>query len=110
MVPRWKHQLQFGYEYAAWAAFLTQNFYNGYRTGCDLDGNQHTIDNQQIWDLQVAWTGVKNLRIAAGVKNLFDEDPPIFIPVSNQFQSGYDAAMYDPRARFWYVQASYKFW
>ncbi|MCC6377690.1 MAG: TonB-dependent receptor [Burkholderiales bacterium] len=110
VVPRWKHQLQFGYEYAAWAAFLTQNFYNGYRTGCDLDGNQHTIDNQQIWDLQVAWTGVKNLRIAAGVKNLFDEDPPIFIPVSNQFQSGYDAAMYDPRARFWYVQASYKFW
>ncbi|MBE7522740.1 MAG: TonB-dependent receptor [Burkholderiales bacterium] len=110
VIPRWKHQLQFGYEYGQWAAFLTQNYYRSYQMGCDLDGNHRETGNQQIWDLQVAWTGVKNLRVAAGVKNLFDEDPPIFIPVSNQFQSGYDAAMYDPRARFWYVQASYKFW
>ena len=41
--------------------------------------------------------------------NLFDKDPPIFIPTSNQFQAGYDVTMYDPRARTVYLSAAYKF-
>jgi iron complex outermembrane receptor protein len=110
VVPRWKHALQFGYAYGPWQATLIQNFYNSYQTGCDLNGDRNDTGNVSIWDLQVAWTGYKGLRLALGVKNLFDEDPPIFIPVSNQFQSGYDAAMYDPRARFVYGSVSWKFW
>lgn len=109
VIPRWKHQLRFGYEYGPYAAFLTQNFYKGYQTDCDLNGDPHFTGSQSIWDLQFVWTGVKNLRLAIGANNLFDKDPPIFIPVSNQFQSGYDASMYDPRGRFVYLQASYRF-
>ena len=44
-----------------------------------------------------------------GVGNLFDKDPPLYIPVSNQFQSGYDVTHYDPRGRFVYLSANYKF-
>ena len=40
----------------------------------------------------VAFNGIKNLKLAIGVKNLFDKDPPLFIPTSNQFQAGYDAS------------------
>ena len=43
------------------------------------------------------------------MKNLLDEDPPIFVPVSNQFQAGYDVTMYDPRGRFIYGSLQYKF-
>ena len=110
VIPRYKHDLQFGYNYGPWQATLIQHFYSSYQTGCDLDGDRNDTGNQQIWDLQFAWTGFKNFRIAIGVKNLFDKDPPIFIPVSNQFQSGYDISMYDPRARFVYGQMSYKFY
>ena len=109
VIPRWKHALQFGYGYAGWQATLIQNYYDGYQTGCDLNGNQHSVGSQALYDLQVAYTGIKNLRLAIGARNLFDKDPPIFIPVSNQFQAGYDIAMYDPRGRFIYGSVAYKF-
>ena len=44
------------------------------------------------------------------MKNLFDEDPPIYVPVANQFQAGYDVSLYDPRSRFIYGSVNYKFW
>ena len=48
----------------------------------------------------------EGLRLAAGVNNLFDEDPPICLSCS---LNGYDASNYDVPGRFWYLQASYKF-
>ncbi len=39
-----------------------------------------------------------------------DKQPdPIGTAVTNQFQSGYDINQYDPRGRFVYVSAGYKF-
>ena len=52
---------------------------------------------------------MKNVRLTMGVKNVFDKNPPMYIPVSNQFAAGYDISMYDPRSRFAYISASYKF-
>ncbi len=109
VVLRWKHYLSATWSQGPWALTLAQNFYKGYRDGDDLEGNPHRVPDQSIYDMQVAFTGVKNLRLALGVKNVFDKDPPIFIPTSNQFQAGYDITMYDPRARFVYLSASYKF-
>jgi iron complex outermembrane receptor protein len=110
VIPRYKHDLQFGYNYGPWQATLIQHYYSSYQTGCRLDGERNYTGAQQIWDLQFAWTGIKNFRVGLGIKNLFDKDPPIFIPVSNQFQNGYDISMYDPRSRFIYGQMSYKFY
>ena len=109
VVLRWKHVLSGTWSQGPWDLTLAQNFYKGYRDGNDLDDNPHRIPSQSLYDAQIAFNGIKNLRLALGVKNLFDKDPPIFIPTSNQFQSGYDATLYDPRARFIYVTANYKF-
>ena len=109
VVVRWKHALSFTYSYGSWAGTLTQNYYSGYEDSPDLNGDRHFVPAQSLWDLNVAYTGIKNLRLAVGVKNLFDKDPPIFIPTSNQFQAGYDVTMYDPRARTVYLSAAYKF-
>jgi iron complex outermembrane receptor protein len=49
------------------------------------------------------------LKLSVGVRNLFDKDPPLFINNGSQFQSGYDVYQYDPRARFVFVTATYKF-
>jgi len=58
----------------------------------------------------VAWTGIKNLSVTLGARNIFNQSTPdFFIPASNQFQTGYDASQYDPRGRFVYMTASYKF-
>ena len=104
VVLRWKHYLSGTYSMGPWAMTLAQNFYKGYR-----DGNEHHVPSQALYDANVAFTGVKNLKLSLGVRNLFDKDPPFHIPTSNQFQSGYDVSMYDPRGRFVYVTASYKF-
>lgn len=109
VVLRWKHYLSGTWTQGPWAFTLAQNFYKGYRDGNDLDGNEHRVPDQAIYDAVLAYTGVKNLRLALGVKNLADKDPPMFIPTSNQFQAGYDITQYDPRGRFVYFTAAYKF-
>ena len=111
VVLRWKHVLQASYGYRDWAFTLTQNYYSGYETARrQIDGERNFIGGQSIFDLNIAYTGIKNLRLAIGVKNLFDKDPPIYVPVANQFQAGYDVSLYDPRARFVYGSINYKFW
>lgn len=110
VILRWKHRLSATYTTGPWAVTLAQNFYTGYRTGDrQIDGEQHFVGDQAIYDLAVTYTGIKNLRLGLGVKNLMDKNPPIFVPVSNQFQGGYDINQYDPRARTVFLAANYKF-
>jgi iron complex outermembrane receptor protein len=109
VVLRWKHYLSATYSQGPWALTLAQNFYLGYRDANDLNDNPHRVGSSSIYDANIAFTGVKNMKLALGVRNLFDKSPRMFIPTSNQFQGGYDITMYDPRARFVYATASYKF-
>ncbi len=110
VVLRWKHKLSATYSTGAWAFTVAHNYYTGYRTNDrNIDGEKHFVGDQSLFDAQLAYTGVKNLKLALGVKNLTDKNPPIYVPVSNQFQSGYDISLYDPRARTVYVSANYKF-
>lgn len=109
VVLRWKHYLSTSWSQGSWVFTVAQNFYKGYRDGNDLNDEAHRVPSQALYDAQVAFTGVKNLRLALGIKNVFDKSPPMFIPTSNQFQAGYDITMYDPRSRFVYLSAGYKF-
>lgn len=109
VVLRWKHQLAGTWTYGNWATTLIQNYSTGYQTKDRMDGNPNFISASQIYDMNLAYRGIKNAVFSVGVKNLFDKKPDTFVPVSNQFQSGYDIYQYDPRGRFVYVNASYKF-
>jgi len=110
VIVRWKHLLTVSFESGAWRYTLGQNYYTGYRTGDrQLDGEPNFVPNQTTYNAQVAYNGIKDLKLTVGVKNLLDKNPPIYVPASNQFASGYDISMYDPRARFVYVSANYKF-
>lgn len=110
VVLRWRHKLSATYTTGPWGFTLAQNFYTGYRTGDrKVDGAQHFVPNTSTYDANVRFTGVKGLTLAVGVKNLFNSNPPIYVPVSNQFQAGYDINQYDPRARFVYFTGNYRF-
>ena len=110
VVLRWKHRLAATWLTGPWAFTFAQNFYTGYRTGDrQIDGVRNDVPSQSIFDANVAYTGIKNVKLAVGVKNLFDKSPPIYVPVSNQFQAGYDISQYDPRARFVYLTGNYRF-
>ena len=109
VVLRWKYYLSSTWTQGPVAATLGLNFAKGYEAGLRLDGERNFIPDSYIYDANVSYKGAKNLTVNAGVRNLFDKDPPIFTPASNQFQGGYDVTQYDPRARFVYVSAAYKF-
>ncbi len=110
VVLRWKHVLSTTFSTGSWAFTFAQNFRTGYETGRrQLDGERNFVTHESLFDTQIAFTGVKNLKLAVGVKNLFDTQPQVFVPVSNQFQAGYDVTQYDARGRFIYGTIGYKF-
>lgn len=110
VVLRWKHQLSATWTSGPWAVTLAQNFAKGYEDGRrQHDGERHFVPSFSTYDAQIGYEGFKNLRLGIGVRNLLDTDPPLHVPVSNQFQAGYDTTQYDPRARFVYVKAAYRF-
>lgn len=109
VVLRYKQYASGTWTQGAWATTLGWSYATGYRAGWDLNGNPTSIGSQNLFDLQVQWTGVKNLSLALGARNIFDTQPDIFVPVSNQFQTGYDPTQYDPRGRFVYLTGTFKF-
>jgi iron complex outermembrane receptor protein len=109
VVLRWKHALSATWSWEKVAVTLTQNYSTGYETSWRMDEKRNFISAQSLYDANLSWTGIKDLTVNFGVRNLFNKQPQVFIPVSNQFQSGYDITQYDPRGRFVYLSAGYKF-
>ena len=118
-IPEWTSNLRFAWEQGNLGAAWTVRHIDELTEQCgdaasfDVCSNPadgtNQLDATTYHDLQVSWGspfGREGLKLAAGVNNLFDEDPPICLSCS---LNGYDASLYDVPGRFWYVQASYKF-
>ena len=113
IIFRWKHQLTLDWKYKAFGVGLAQNFQSGYYDNVRADSVTGT-DAQHVgafstWDLNGSYSGVKNLVLRAGVKNLFNRMPPAAITGGQYFQSGYDPSYYDAHGATGYVSANYRF-
>ncbi|MES2950407.1 MAG: TonB-dependent receptor [Pseudomonadota bacterium] len=109
VILKWKHTLAATWTQGDFATTFTQNFSDSYRVGNDLNDNPVYVAAQSIYDLNLAYRGIKKATLMLGVKNVFDTQPGTFVPVSNQFQNGYDVSQYNPRGRYVYVTGSYRF-
>jgi iron complex outermembrane receptor protein len=117
LIPRWKHYAFLNWGFGAWSTTFAQNYQGDYK---DLPGTfedptdpaftPRTVDRYVTYDFQTVYSGFKNLTVALGVRNLTDEDPP-YTNSGGQvvFQGGYDPTYADPRGRFVYARATYKF-
>jgi iron complex outermembrane receptor protein len=103
-VFRWQHVAQVNWSAGNWAANVT----NLYRSGYVDQDPQFSVRNYQLWDTSVTWTGVKNLGLTFGIKNLLDEDPPVSVQ-GTTFQRGYDPRYTNPLGRTYTIRAAYKF-
>jgi len=108
VIQRWKHNLDIVLEKNDWSASLTQHFQSGYEDLPPNIGSVHNIGCFSTWDGQVSTRVDKDLRLALGMKNIFDRNPPE-AAYGLFFQTGYDPTYYDARARFVYGTISYKF-
>jgi iron complex outermembrane receptor protein len=97
------------YETGPWAGTVAQNFQKGYS---DLTGNFATeprkVASYETWDALLTFTGIKAVKLALGVKNVLDRDPP-YTNAGGQFAAGYDIAYADVRGRFVYGSVAFKF-
>ena len=106
-----------------WQNTLNINFLSGYddypTDVYEVDANGAIIGAENVtlkvkpyftFDWQTAYSFNKNLTLAFGIKNLFDEDPPYTNSGGTiYFQAGYDIGYADPRGRFVYGRVNYKF-
>lgn len=109
IIFRWRHAATVSLNNSTWGASITQNYQSGYGDNTDTMGNPHNIGAFSTFDGEVHYTGIKNLRLALGLKNMFDRNPPTAITGGSYFQTGYDPSYYDARGRFIYMAANYKF-
>jgi len=101
---RWQHVAQASWTAGAWGAALSQRHMSGYTDQED----RNRVGAYSLFDLSVSYTGIRNLTLSAGVKNLFDRQPPY----SNQdetLQRNYDPRFTDPVGRAFMSRAMYKF-
>src|SRR5476649_665622 len=112
IIFHWRDQWNLDWKYGNWNAELTNNFQSGYYDAPRYDtpkGNPVHVGAFSTWDTQVAYSGIKNLTLRVGVKNLFNRTPPEVIGLGQYFQGGYDPSYYDAHGQTGYVSATYKF-
>ena len=108
-VFRWQHVLGLGWNRGALAAQLNIRHKTGYTDQNQVEaGFENQVKAYTLVDISGTWSGMKNLAVTLGVKNLFDTKPPF----SNQgtvFQKGYDPRYADAVGRAYMVRAAYNF-
>jgi iron complex outermembrane receptor protein len=112
--PTWKHVIGVSYTTGPWSGTFLQRYVSGYKdekpAGTIPPGFEPYIDSYILYDLMVGYTGIKNLTLRGGVKNLLNTDPP-FTAHATDFVSGagWDPRVGDPRGRSFVLGATYKF-
>jgi iron complex outermembrane receptor protein len=112
IIFRWKDQLTLDWKYKKFGLALTNNFQSGYYDAYRADAEEPVAQHVgafSTWDLQGNYSGIKNLVLTAGVKNLFNRKPTEVITAGYYFQTGYDPTWYDAHGQTAYVNASYQF-
>ncbi len=118
---KWKHTLSGAYRTGDWVSTLTQIYRSGY-TDAVLPGVANgsitpanwksEVDAYVTYNASVTYTGIKNLGLTLGIKNLFDKDPPFTAVYDSDTGAGssWEPRVADPRGRSITMNASYKFW
>lgn len=119
--PDWKFTSRFTYRRSSWTASLRWRW-----TAATTDGrisqaaafglpdptdsippDALEYDAQHYFDLSGSWNVLENLRLLAGVDNLFDNDPPTV--GTQQVQANTDPSLYDVLGRRFFLSATVSF-
>jgi iron complex outermembrane receptor protein len=109
VVLRYKQYLAATWQQGAWATTLGNKFATGYHAGWNLNDEPTRMPTMTLWDLQVAYSGIKKTVLTLGGRNIFVLQPAIFVYSSNAFQSGFDPTQYVPLGRFVYLTGTFTF-
>jgi iron complex outermembrane receptor protein len=117
---KWKHTAYVTFKKGDWSGML-QNVYRAGYTDQVLPGVANglvtppnynpKVDAYSIFHASVSYTGIKNLTLTAGIKNLLNQDPPFAITYDSNSGAGssWEPRIADPRGRSFNLLATYKF-
>jgi iron complex outermembrane receptor protein len=112
VIVRWKHNAGVTWQNGPYALTLLHNYQKAYTDAlaslAPAGSARRKVDAYQTADMQFAYTGFANTKLAVGVKNLLDRDPP-YTNLTSNFLGGYDVSYGDPRGRFVYVSATWSY-
>lgn len=115
----WKHNAFFTYRQGDWSGSVSQTYRQGYING-KLPGVANgtivppevvvKVDEYITYNASVTYRGFQNFTITAGIKNLFNEDPPFAITYDSNGGSGgnWEPRVADPRGRAFTLLLNYK--
>ena len=117
---RWKHTASITRSEGNWAATLSQVYRSGYAdyvipgiaNGTVSAPNwSPVVKPYEVFNFSLGYSGFKNITIVAGVKNLFNEDPPFSVTYDTNTGAGssWEPRVADPRGRAFTLRAEYKF-
>lgn len=113
---RWKHNAFISWRNDDWNFTLTQMFRNGYRNfalpaSATRPDYNIRVSDYIVYNLSVSYTGFEHLRLTAGVRNLFDRDPPFAITYDSNTGAGssWEPRVADPRGRSFTFSAEVRF-
>lgn len=107
---RWSHNANIDWTNGSFSVGLSGHYKSGY---LDQDTKSNkvrgaSVDSYVTYDLYSSWKATKSLSVTAGVRNLFDQEPPLSYQVY-VFQAGYDPRFSDPTGRAYYLRGTYTF-
>ena len=105
---KWKHTLSVGWAKGDWTHTLTQVYRAGYedwQPGGIVNGYLPSewnpdVDDYITYNYSLIWTGIENLKVGFGVRNLLNTDPPFTVRYLDDGDgAGWEARVADPRGR-----------
>lgn len=111
---RWKHYARLTLESGPLSTTFYQRYVSAYKDqqplGVIPPGFDPYVHRYIVYNLMATYKGVRNTTITAGIKNLFDKDPPFSAHnVDDVGGAGWDARVGDPRGRSFFLSLAYKF-
>jgi iron complex outermembrane receptor protein len=118
---KWKHNAFVSYVNDDWNVTLTQIFRQGYRNfalpgiasgAITRPDYNPRVSDYIIYNMAISYTGLApNFRITAGIKNIFDRDPPFAITYDGNTGAGssWEPRVADPRGRSFTIATEVKF-
>ena len=67
------------------------------------------VDSQVLVDIQGGYNVTDTIRLVLGVNNVLDEEPPFAIGDGDSDLYGYVGSIHNPRGRFVYTKATFRF-
>ncbi|WP_229414659.1 TonB-dependent receptor domain-containing protein [Zemynaea arenosa] len=117
---KWKHVAYLNYQNGPWSALLQNIYRSGYEdqvlpgvaSGKVVPSDYSSkVKAYSIYNVSLTYSGVQNLTVTGGIKNIFNTDPPFAITYDSNTGAGstWEPRVADPRGRSLAITVNYKF-